>query len=132
MQVMLENVPMIAFLGGWEIVIIMALVLILFGVKWLPEIARGLGEGMREFRKALEDVDKEASDAGKSLSGIYGKPAAQALTPDNQTAELYDPAALRDKQTRDEARKKRQVSRLGRLCQRIWRWLLKLPGGQKV
>ena len=41
-----------------------------------------------------------ASDAGRSVGGIYGKAAAQALTPDNQVAELYDPAVLGKEQSR--------------------------------
>jgi len=76
-------------LGGWELVLILAVILIVSGAKWLPEIMRGVGDGVSQFRKEL---DGEAQDAGKSLGGIYGKPAAEALTPDNQTAELYNPA----------------------------------------
>ena len=83
-----------AFLGGWEIVTILAVVLILFGSKRLPELARGLGKGIFEFRNAVDEVvyefDDEARNAGRSLGGIYGKPAAQALTADNQVAEFYD------------------------------------------
>jgi TatA/E family protein of Tat protein translocase len=78
-------------LGGWEIVLILALILILFGSKKLPEIAKGLGQGLFEIRKRIDD---EATEAGRSLGGIYGKAAAEALTPDNQVAELYDPAVL--------------------------------------
>ena len=80
------------FLGGWEVALILALLLILLGAKRLPEIMRGMGSGMSEFRKEL---DRQAHDAGKSAGGIFGKPAAEALTPDNQTAELYDPAVFR-------------------------------------
>ena len=44
------------FIGGWELVLILAVVLILFGAKKLPELARGLGQGIREFKKAsIED-----------------------------------------------------------------------------
>jgi twin arginine-targeting protein translocase, TatA/E family len=78
-------------LGGFEIVLILALVLILFGSKKLPDLAKGLGQGIFEFRKAIDD---EATEAGRSLGGIYGKAAAEALTPDNQVSELYDPAVL--------------------------------------
>ena len=81
------------WIGGWEVVLILAVVLILFGARWLPELTKGLGDGLRRSREASDDV---AHDAGESLGGIYGKPAAQALTPDNQTAELYDPAAFQD------------------------------------
>jgi len=43
-------------LGGWEIVLILAVVLLLFGARKLPELARGLGQGIREFKKASRDV----------------------------------------------------------------------------
>lgn len=46
-------------LGGWEIVLILAVVLLLFGARKLPDLARGLGQGIREFKKASRDeIDK--------------------------------------------------------------------------
>ena len=45
-----------AFLNGWEIVLILAVVLLLFGARKLPELARGLGQGVREFKKSVGDV----------------------------------------------------------------------------
>jgi sec-independent protein translocase protein TatA len=78
--------------GGWELVLILAVLLILIGAKKLPDMMRGLRNGISEFGKEL---DRQAHDAGRSAGGIFGKPAAEALTPDNQTAELYDPAAFR-------------------------------------
>jgi sec-independent protein translocase protein TatA len=53
-----------AMLGGWEIVLILAVVLILFGARKLPELARGLGQGIREFKKATREVTDEISNAG--------------------------------------------------------------------
>lgn len=50
-------------LGGWEIVLILAVVLILFGAKRLPELAKGLGSGIKEFKKATRDVSDEISSA---------------------------------------------------------------------
>ena len=52
-----------AMLGGWEIVLILAVVLILFGAKKLPELAKGLGTGIKEFKKATRDEveDKKSS-----------------------------------------------------------------------
>ena len=52
-----------AFLGGWEIVLILAVVLILFGAKKLPELAKGLGSGIKEFKKATREVTDEISSA---------------------------------------------------------------------
>jgi sec-independent protein translocase protein TatA len=46
---------MFAFLNGWEIVAILAIVLILFGAKKLPELAKGLGQGIKEFKKSSND-----------------------------------------------------------------------------
>jgi sec-independent protein translocase protein TatA len=43
-------------LGGWEIVLILAVVLLLFGARKLPELAKGLGQGIREFKKVSRDV----------------------------------------------------------------------------
>jgi len=50
-------------LGGWEIVLILAVVLLLFGAKKLPELAKGLGSGIREFKKATREVTDEIQNA---------------------------------------------------------------------
>jgi sec-independent protein translocase protein TatA len=111
-------------LAGVEVGLILCLVLIMFGAKRLPEIARGLWRGVDEFRKACrkvtDEVNDAATDAGKSVGGIYGKPAYEALSPENQTAELYDPAAVRkkDRQKGDE-----RVSWCWQVWRRVWGWL---------
>jgi sec-independent protein translocase protein TatA len=53
----------LAMLNGWEIVLALAVVLILFGAKKLPELAKGLGQGIREFKKASRDVSEEIHSA---------------------------------------------------------------------
>ena len=45
--------------GGWEWILIFLVVLLLFGAKRLPDLARGLGKGILEFRKAAKEVTKE-------------------------------------------------------------------------
>src|SRR5213595_3386248 len=50
-------------LGGGEIILILAVVLILFGAKKLPELAKGLGQGIKEFKKATRDVTDEIHNA---------------------------------------------------------------------
>ena len=50
-------------LGGWEIILILAVVLILFGAKKLPELAKGLGTGIKEFKKATREVTDEIQNA---------------------------------------------------------------------
>jgi sec-independent protein translocase protein TatA len=46
-------------LGGPDLFIILLIVLVLFGAKKLPDLARSLGQSMNEFRKAREDIDRE-------------------------------------------------------------------------
>jgi sec-independent protein translocase protein TatA len=51
--------------GGQQIIIILVIVLLLFGGKKIPELMRGLGSGIKEFKDATkedEDTDKEVSD----------------------------------------------------------------------
>src|SRR5436190_5597135 len=57
------NIMIAGFIGGWEIVLILAVVLILFGAKKLPELAKGLGTGIKEFKKATKEVTEEMSTA---------------------------------------------------------------------
>jgi len=102
MQAIAETLVILALfnLRGGEIVLVLLLVLILFGSRKLPELGRGLRRGIFEFREATkqvtDEIDEAASEAGRSVGGIYGKAAAQALTPDNQVAELYSPGRPED------------------------------------
>ena len=50
-------------LGPWEILLVLIVVLVLFGAKRLPELARGLGLGINEFRDAVDSSKKEIMDA---------------------------------------------------------------------
>ena len=45
-------------LGGGEIILILAIILILFGAKKLPELAKGLGLGIKEFKKATQNASE--------------------------------------------------------------------------
>jgi sec-independent protein translocase protein TatA len=55
------------FIGGPEIVIIMLVVVMLFGSKKIPEIARGLGKGMRELKDASNDIKREIRSSATSV-----------------------------------------------------------------
>lgn len=52
-------------LGGGEIILILLVILVLFGAKKIPELAQGIGKGMREFKKALNDVQDEVKNIDK-------------------------------------------------------------------
>jgi len=49
-------------LGIWEIVLILLVLLLLFGAKRLPDLAKGLGKSLREFKKATKDIQDEIED----------------------------------------------------------------------
>jgi sec-independent protein translocase protein TatA len=52
-------------LGGPDLLIILLLVLVLFGAKKLPELARGMGQAVKEFQKAKDEFSDELHKAGK-------------------------------------------------------------------
>ena len=56
-------VYLIGMPGGWELVLIVFAILLLFGAKKIPELARGIGRGIREFKDATREVNKEIEQA---------------------------------------------------------------------
>ena len=65
-------------LGGPDLFIILLIVLILFGAKKLPDLARSLGQSMNEFRNAREDIDRELHSAGTHPCGAATLPVHAA------------------------------------------------------
>jgi sec-independent protein translocase protein TatA len=61
-------------MSGSEILLILLAILVLFGADKLPELARGLGKGMREMKKASDEIKREienqASDVTKEINNI--------------------------------------------------------------
>ena len=53
--------------GGMELFVIVFIVLLLFGAKKIPDLARGMGKGIREFKDATKEIKKEVDDAGKEI-----------------------------------------------------------------
>ncbi len=51
-------------LGGQELLLILVIIFVLFGANKIPELAKGLGKGMKEFRKAQNEMEEEFSKAG--------------------------------------------------------------------
>ncbi len=62
--------------GYGEILLILLIVLLLFGAKRIPEIAQGLGKGIREFRRALHEVKDEIESTGEEDEGKEHKELA--------------------------------------------------------
>ena len=72
-------------LGGWEILIFVGVLALLFGSKGLPQVARRLGTGMREVKDAVAEVDPrrmlEAAEDDKPKAATPQKPAASGDEP---------------------------------------------------
>ena len=66
------------FPSHWEILVIFLVVLLLFGAKRIPEMAKGMGKGIREFRSAVKDVQEEVDIAGRNDSRPNIPPASTA------------------------------------------------------
>jgi sec-independent protein translocase protein TatA len=66
---------MFSRIGPWEIILVLAVLLLLFGAKKLPEIARSIGKSANEFKKGLKDgAQSESSEDDKG--GGSQKPSA--------------------------------------------------------
>jgi sec-independent protein translocase protein TatA len=69
---MLNTTILIAGLGGTEIAVILVIVLLLFGCRKIPELMRGLGKGIKEFKDGKDGVD--GSDPADQKSSNTNKP----------------------------------------------------------
>ena len=59
---------------GWgELLVIFLVVLLLFGAKRIPDIASGLGRGIRDFKKALKDTQEEITKEGSTTEKLEDK-----------------------------------------------------------
>ncbi len=65
-------------LGFGETVIIFAVFLLLFGAKRLPELASGMGKGIRDFKRAINGLDENAIQANADQNYLQAAPAAAA------------------------------------------------------
>ena len=56
---------LLGIIGPWQIALIAVAVLLFFGGKKIPELMKGLGQGMKEFKKAKKDISEETEDKDK-------------------------------------------------------------------
>ena len=77
-------------LGPWEIILILAVVLVLFGAKKLPELAKGMGQGIKEFKTASRDAQGELDRAMDDHPTYTPPPAPQITEQTSKTNESGD------------------------------------------
>lgn len=68
-------------LGFGELVLIFGVLLLLFGAKRLPELAGGMGKGIRDFKRALNGMDEQSIQANTQQNYLQQAPAAPAQVP---------------------------------------------------
>jgi sec-independent protein translocase protein TatA len=109
-QMLLVIMSLFAFLpnlGGPDLIVILLIILVLFGAKKLPELAKGMGSAIKEFQKAKDDFNDELHTAGKTdpakpdvrtpadtVPRIENSPAATAATevrPQPEPTRVPDP-----------------------------------------
>jgi len=77
---------MFAFgLGGWEWVIVVLAVLLLFGSKRIPDLARSLGQSIKEFKKGAREVTDEIQNAANENPAQQNKPVKNGQSQPGQT-----------------------------------------------
>jgi sec-independent protein translocase protein TatA len=77
-------------LAGPDLFIVLLIVLVLFGAKKLPGLARGLGESMNEFRKARQELDDQQHSGGTQST----QPALSQQVPSTRGAQQVNPAPM--------------------------------------
>jgi sec-independent protein translocase protein TatA len=77
-------VLLFSFPGGFEWVILILIVLLFFGAKRIPELARGLGRGIYEFRRATDDIKKEIEKGNQELDEHKGSNDTRSKTDHNK------------------------------------------------
>jgi TatA/E family protein of Tat protein translocase len=89
-------------LGIWELLIILVVVLLIFGPRRLPEMAKGLGQSVREFRKGIRDIknDFEEGEKGESASA----PPKASSEPKPATEQRQPPTAAGEPEAATEQR----------------------------
>ena len=73
-------------LGGWEWVILVLAVLLLFGSKRIPDLARSLGQSIKEFKKGAREVTDEIQNAPSETPAQQNKSAKNGQSQPGQTA----------------------------------------------
>jgi TatA/E family protein of Tat protein translocase len=77
-MLMTPNIASIMSLAGPDLMIILLIVLLLFGSKKLPELARGMGRAVKEFGAARDDIEKGLSQSGPSEEAWPKLPEAKS------------------------------------------------------
>src|SRR5438132_13051990 len=79
--------------GGFDIFILFLIVLVLFGAKKLPELARGMGQAIKEFNKAKDEFEREIHKPGEEVTVREAKDKQEHKPATSETAPAKSEAA---------------------------------------
>lgn len=90
------NIPVASLfnLAGPDLLIILLIVLLLFGAKKLPELAKGMGQAVREFNRAKDEFEREMNQPGENAATVKPAPGKQAHLPAGQSAAAAEAAPV--------------------------------------
>ena len=85
--------PGFGSVGVWEVILILAVLLLVFGAKRLPEIGAALGKGIREFKGSVREIESEINRPANRDLPRQDAPQAQTPPPPTQQAQAQQQAA---------------------------------------
>ena len=89
--------------GGGELFFIVLVIVMLFGAKKIPELARGLGKGMRELKNATGDIQREITESAGPISNLKDKMDVEKQVKDYLTSDPEENnSSLKDNSTSEE------------------------------
>ena len=94
----LALIPLLPGVGPTELIIVLTIILLLFGAKKIPELAKGLGTGVREFRKGTSGADEKEELSSKKNSEI-----SAAAGSDTHNARMQEEAAEKERSAAERA-----------------------------
>jgi sec-independent protein translocase protein TatA len=75
-------------LGGWEWIVIAAVVFMLFGASRLPQLAKSLGQSRKAFKEGLREAEEENENEQKKISSTVSAPQITQMSDEDLMAEM--------------------------------------------
>lgn len=98
----LALIPLLPGVGPTELIIVLAIILLLFGAKKIPELAKGLGTGVREFKKGTSAAPEKDEVSEKKDGELTGE-ATGGAGKDTHNARMQEEAARKDSAASESA-----------------------------
>ncbi len=89
-------------MGGVELLVVLAIILLFFGAKRVPELARSLGRGKREFHRGIEEAEAEERDKAAEAHGERGEKEEAPVRGEAHSREAREANAPEEENSRVE------------------------------